>query len=67
MSEEMYLRVIKNGKQTVLIRNRGDSKIKLDYTSNYRKPYYESAAEIIIETNCKKKNNIVKEILIKTN
>lgn len=30
MSEEIYLRVIKNGKQTVLIRNRGDSKIKID-------------------------------------
>lgn len=67
MSEEIYLRVIKNGKQIVLIRNRGDSKIKIDYISNYRKPYYESAADIIIDPNCKKKNNIVKEILIKTN
>lgn len=30
MSEEIYLRVIKNGKQTVPIINRGDSKIKID-------------------------------------
>ncbi|MFW9873807.1 MAG: shikimate kinase [Candidatus Thorarchaeota archaeon] len=64
--DEIYERSIKNGKYTRPIINKDDLKIEIEKVLNFRKPYYEEAAEIIIETTNRKVKDIVREIVIKT-
>ncbi|MFW9874603.1 MAG: shikimate kinase [Candidatus Thorarchaeota archaeon] len=64
--EEIYKRVIKDGKETRPVINKEDPKKEIEEVLNYRKSYYEEAAEIIIETTDKKIAIIVREIVSKT-
>lgn len=64
--EEIYKRAIKNGKETRPVIDKEDPKREIEEALNFRKPYYEAAAEIVIDTTDKKIQNIVREIAIKT-
>ena len=64
--EEIYKRVMKDRKETRPILNKKDPKKEIEKVLCLRKPFYEAAAEIIIDTTNKKISNIVKEIIIKT-
>ena len=64
--EEIYKRALKNGKATRPVINKEDIKREIKEILNSRKPYYDAAAEIIIDTTEKKIQNIVREIVIKT-
>ena len=64
--EEIYRRAIKDGKETRPVINKEDPKKEIEEVLNYRKSFYEEAAEIIIETTGKKIEMIVKEIVSKT-
>lgn len=64
--EELYKRAMKDGKETRPVINQEDPKKEFENVLNFRKPYYEEAAEIIIETTGRKIKDIVREIAIKT-
>ncbi|UCC20745.1 MAG: shikimate kinase [Promethearchaeota archaeon] len=64
--DEIYKRSIKNGKHKRPIINKGDLKTEIEKVLNFRRPYYEKAAEVIIETTNRKIEDIVSEIVIKT-
>ncbi|UCD01628.1 MAG: shikimate kinase [Promethearchaeota archaeon] len=64
--EEIYKRAIKNGKETRPIIDKEDPKREIEEALNFRKTYYDAAAEIVIDTTNKKIKNIVREIAIKT-
>lgn len=64
--EEIYKRAIKNGKETRPVIDKEDPKREIEEALNFRKPYYDAAAEIVIDTTDKKIQNIVREIAIKT-
>ncbi len=65
--DEIYKRILKNGKEIRPILNNKDIKTEIVRLLEIRKPYYEKAADIIIDTTNKKIENIVQEIIIKTN
>jgi shikimate kinase len=64
--EEIYDRAMKDGQETRPIINKADPKKEIEKVLSYRKPFYDSAAEIIIETTGKKIENIVREIIVNT-
>ncbi|MFX0035680.1 MAG: shikimate kinase [Candidatus Hermodarchaeota archaeon] len=64
--EEIYKRILKNGKETRPILDKEDPKREIKKILNLRKSYYDDAAEIVIYTSNKKIKNIVREIVIKT-
>jgi len=64
--EEIYKRIMKDGKESRPVINTQDPKTEIEKVLNFRNPFYEAAAEIIIDTTNKKINNIVREIIIKT-
>ncbi|KKL48730.1 hypothetical protein LCGC14_2322620, partial [marine sediment metagenome] len=64
--EEIYNRVMSDGKETRPIINKEDPKKEIEKVLTYRKPYYEKAAEFFVETSGKEIKNIVREIAIKT-
>ncbi len=64
--DEIYKRSLKNGKQTRPIIDKEDLKKEIEKIFSFRKPYYEAAAEIIINTTNETVENIVREIIIKT-
>ncbi len=64
--EEIYKRISENGKETRPVINKEDPKREIEELLDFRKPYYDTAAEIIIDTTEKKIQNIVREIVIKT-
>ncbi|MHA1915263.1 MAG: shikimate kinase [Promethearchaeota archaeon] len=64
--EEIYKRAMIDGKDTRPIIDKDDPKKEIERVLNYRKSYYDSAAEIIIETTGRKIENIVREIAIAT-
>jgi len=64
--EEIYKRSLKNGKETRPIIDKKDPKREIVKILNIRKPYYEKAAELVIDTTDKKIEKIVREIVIKT-
>ncbi|TKJ19049.1 MAG: shikimate kinase [Promethearchaeota archaeon Loki_b32] len=64
--EEIFKRLLKNGKETRPIIDKKDPKGEIMKILNIRKPYYEKAAELVIDTTDKKIQNIVREIAIKT-
>ena len=64
--EEIFKRALKNGAATRPVINKEDIKREIKEVLNFRKPYYDAAAEIVIDTTEKKIQNIVREIVIKT-
>jgi shikimate kinase len=64
--EEIYKRAMKDGKETRPIINKDDPKKEIENVLIFRKPYYQAAAEFIIETTNKEIQDIVEEIVIKT-
>jgi shikimate kinase len=64
--DEIYKRLLKNGKETRPVIDKKDFKEEIVKTSNFRGPYYAAAAEFVINTTGKKIKNIVREIAIKT-
>lgn len=64
--EEIYKRAIKNGKETRPVIDKEDPKREIEEALNFRRSYYDAAAEIVIDTTNKKIQNIVREIAIKT-
>ena len=64
--EEIYNRAIKDGKENRPIIDKNDPYKEIERILLYRKPYYNSAAEITIDTTHKSIEIIVKEILTQT-
>ncbi len=64
--EEIYNRAIKDGKENRPIIDKKDPYKEIERILLYRKPYYYSAAELIIDTTHKSIERIVKEILTQT-
>ncbi|MHA2391314.1 MAG: shikimate kinase [Promethearchaeota archaeon] len=64
--EEIFSRAMKDGKESRPLLNKEDPRIEIEKILNYRKSFYETAAEIIIETTGKKIDDIVREIVMKT-
>ncbi len=64
--EEIYRRAIKDGKETRPVIDKEDPKKEIEEVLNYRKYFYEAAAEISIETTGKDIEMIVSEIVSKT-
>ena len=64
--DEIYKRALKNGKETRPIIDKEDPKKEIEKVLNLRKPHYLAAAEIVINTTDRNIENIVREIIIKT-
>lgn len=64
--EEIYKRSKKNGVEIRPIINKENFKREIKKILNIRKPYYDEAAAIVIDTTKKKVHQIVREIVIKT-
>lgn len=64
--DEICKRSLKNGKETRPIIDKEDVKNEIEKVLMFRKPYYLAAAEIVIDTTNKTIENIVREIVIKT-
>ena len=66
-AEEIYKRAMKDGQDTRPVIDKEDPKAEIKRVLDFRKAFYEAAAEIIIETTGKKIEEIVIEIIAKTN
>jgi len=66
-AEEIYKRAMKDGQETRPVIDKEDPKAEIEKVLKFRRPFYEAAAEIIIETTGKNIEDIVKEIIKKTN
>ncbi len=66
-AEEIYKRAMKDGQETRPVIDKEDPEAEIKKVLDFRKPFYEAAAEIIIETTGKKIEDIVIEIISKTN
>lgn len=64
--EEIYKRIMKNGKNTRPLINKEDPKAEIETIYNFRKRYYKKFADITIDTTGKPINDIVQEIITKT-
>ena len=64
--EVIYSRAMKEGKETRPIINKGDPFKEIELVLRHREIYYNSSAEIIIDTSDKSIKMIIKEILIQT-
>jgi shikimate kinase len=64
--EEIYRRAIADGKETRPVIDKEDPKAEIYKVLNFRKQFYEAAAEIIVETTSKNIEEIVREIVRKT-
>ena len=64
--DEIYKRSLKNGKETRPVIDKEDLKKEIEKILNFRESYYKAVAEIVINTTDKKIENIVQEIVIKT-
>ena len=64
--DEIYNRIMKNGKETRPIINSEDLKKDIERILNYREKFYKTAAEIIINIKNKSIEEIVNEIMEKT-
>lgn len=65
-AEEIYKRAMKDGQDTRPVIDKEDPKAEIEKVLIFRKPFYETAAEIIIETTGKDLEVIVDEIIQKT-
>lgn len=66
-AEEIYKRAMKDGQETRPVIDKEDPKAEIEEVLKFRRPFYEAAAEIIIETTGRNIEEIVKEIIQKTN
>ena len=64
--QEIFIRAMKDGKETRPIINKKDPKSEIEDVLKFRNPLYDSAADFVIETTGKKINDIVLEIVKKT-
>jgi shikimate kinase len=65
-AEEIYNRAMKDGQETRPVIDKEDPKAEIKKVLDFRRPFYEAAAEIIIETTGKNIEEIVIEIISKT-
>ena len=65
-ADEIYKRAMKDGQETRPVIDKEDPKLEIENVLNFRKPFYEAAAEIIVNTTNKNIDEIVKEIIDKT-
>ncbi len=65
-AEKIYERAMKNGQETRPVIDKDDPKKEIEMVLIFRKPFYEGAAEIIIDTTWKSIEEIVNEIITKT-
>jgi len=65
-TEEIYKRCIKDGKETRPVIDKADPKAEIEKVLTFRKPFYEAAAEIIVDTTQRNVEEIAKEIIEKT-
>lgn len=63
---EIYKRSLKNGIETRPIINKMNLKKEIEKVLKVRSPYYETSAEVVINTTNKSIEDIVREIIIKT-
>lgn len=64
-SEEIYKRAMKDGKETRPVIDKDNPMAEIERVLNFREPFYEAAAEIVIETTGKRIEKIIKEIISK--
>ncbi len=64
--EEIYKRAMRDGKDTRPVINKDDPKKEIEKVLIFRKPYYQAAADHIVETTGKEVKEVVEEIVIKT-
>ncbi len=65
-AEEIYKRAMKDGQETRPVIDKEDPKAEIEKVLVFRKPFYEAAAEIIIDTTGRDLEEIVEEIIRKT-
>ena len=65
-AEEIYKRVIKNGKETRPLIAKEDPKAEIKKVLKFREPFYRAAAELTIKATEKKLEDLVIEIIEKT-
>ncbi|MBN1801357.1 MAG: shikimate kinase [Candidatus Lokiarchaeota archaeon] len=65
-TREIYDRAMKDGKESRPVINKKDPKTEIENVLNFRRPFYQAAAEIIIETTGRTIEDITSEILEKT-
>jgi len=65
-AKEIYKRAMNDGQETRPVIDKEDPKREIENVLNFRKPFYEAAAEIIVDTTNKSIDEIVKEIINKT-
>lgn len=65
-AEEIYKRCMNDGAETRPVIDKTDPKAEIEKVLVFRKPFYEAAAEIIIDTTQRDVGEIVKEIIEKT-
>lgn len=65
--EEIYRRTMVNGKESRPVIDKEDPKKEIEKILKLRQPFYNSAAEVTIDTTGKKRDEIVMEIIEKLN
>jgi shikimate kinase len=65
-AEEIYNRAMKDGQETRPVIDKEDPKAEIKSVLDFREPFYNAAAEIIIDTTKKSFEEIVAEIIDKT-
>ncbi|TFF97282.1 MAG: shikimate kinase [Promethearchaeota archaeon] len=66
-AKEIYKRAIKDGQETRPVIDKEDPKAEIEKVLNFRQPFYEAAAEYIINTEGKIIKDIVSQIINKIN
>jgi len=66
-SKEIYNRVMKDGKETRPVIDKEDPMKEIERALKQREPYYKASAEIVINTTDKTIDEILSEIIEKTN
>jgi len=64
--EEIYARAMKDGKEKRPIIDKKDPKAEIEQVLNFRRPFYEAAAEYTVDTEGKKIDTITEQIIKET-
>ncbi len=65
-AEEIYNRAMKDGQETRPVIDKDDPKAEIKNVLDFREPFYNAAAEIVVNTTNKSLEEIVAEIITKT-